>query len=159
MAERRSGAGGVPRWSPVRMVGTAVGALFLLIGVFGFFPDATTRYDALQLVGFDSGAKLLGVFPVSVLFNVVNILFGLAGLAMSRTVVGARMYLVGGGAIYLALWVYGRSADESRPTFLPRGDADDWLHVGLGSAMVLLGLVVARGRAPRLEGAGTRAGE
>ena len=37
-----------------------------------------------------SEAKLLGIFQVSVLHNIVHILFGIAGLAMAKRVDSAR---------------------------------------------------------------------
>jgi hypothetical protein len=138
---------GVPRRSPVRSAATAVGAILLLIGVLGFVPAATTHGDQLQLAGYESGAKLFGVFQVSVLHNVVHVLFGLAGLAMSRTVLGARTFLLGGGAIYLAVWLYGTSIGHRGGASVPPNSAADWLHLGLGVAMIVLGLTAPRGRA------------
>jgi hypothetical protein len=54
-----------------------------------------------------SDAKLLGVFQVSVLHNIVHLLFDVAGLALARTPAGSATYLIGGGIIYLVLWIYG----------------------------------------------------
>jgi hypothetical protein len=81
------------------------------------------------------------VFHVSVLHNLVHLLFGVAGLALARTPGGARAYLVGGGAVYLVLWLYGLLVDDgSAADFVPLNAADDWLHLGLGLGMVALGL-------------------
>ena len=41
------------------------GATFLLVGILGFIPGITTNYDDLAFAGSDSGAKLLGLFQVS----------------------------------------------------------------------------------------------
>ncbi len=68
-------------------------------------PGITTHYDQLALAGHHSQAALLGVFNVSVLHNLVHLLFGVAGIALARTVTAARAYLIGGGAIYLVLFV------------------------------------------------------
>jgi predicted transporter len=82
---------------------------------------------------------------VSVLHNVVHLLFGVAGIAMSRTNAAARSYLVGGGVIYLVLWVYGLVIDQSSSAnFVPVNTADNWLHFLLGVAMIGLGVVLAR---------------
>ncbi|WP_156753573.1 DUF4383 domain-containing protein [Actinokineospora pegani] len=132
---------------PGQLVATIVGVVFLLVGILGFVPGITSNYDQLQFAGHGSGALLLGLFEVSILHNLVHILFGLAGLALARTVAGARSYLIGGGVIYLLLWVYGLFIDhDSAANFLPLNHADNWLHLGLGVGMIALGLLVA---APR----------
>jgi hypothetical protein len=69
----------------------------------------------------------------------------LAGLAMARTVSGARGYLIGGGAIYLVLWLYGLVVgQDTAANFVPLNSADDWLHLGLGVGMIALGLITGR---------------
>ncbi|MDQ3423216.1 MAG: DUF4383 domain-containing protein [Actinomycetota bacterium] len=123
----------------------AVAVAFLLIGVLGFVPGVTSDYGAMEFAGHESGALLLGLFQVSILHNIVHLLYGVAGLAMGRTADGARAYLVGGGIIYLVLWIYGLVVDEtSAANFVPLNDADDWLHLGLGAAMIALGLLLWR---------------
>ncbi|WP_067824152.1 DUF4383 domain-containing protein [Actinomadura kijaniata] len=126
----------------------AVGAVFLLVGVLGFIPGITTDYDTMTFAGHHSDAKLLGIFEVSILHNIVHLLFGAAGLALARSVSGARAYLIGGGAIYLVLWLYGLVIDKSSSAnFVPVNTADDWLHFVLGVGMIALGVLLAR-RAP-----------
>ena len=68
-------------------------------GILGFIPGITTNYDDMTFAGEDSGAELLGLFQVSVLHNIVHLLFGVAGLALARTWDGARSYLLGAGVI------------------------------------------------------------
>lgn len=141
----------------VKMAATAVGAVFLLVGVLGFVPGVTTGYDQMELAGHESGAELIGVFQVSVLHNVVHLLFGVAGLALARSAASATAYLIGGGVIYLALAVYGAVVDHgSDANFVPVNSADDWLHLGLGIGMVGLGLLGLRARPGRV-GAGSPA--
>ncbi len=125
----------------------AVGAVFLLVGILGFVPGVTTPYGDLAFAGHGSGAKLLGIFEVSVLHNIVHLLFGVAGLAMARAWDSARLFLIGGGVIYLVLFVYGLVIDlESKANFVPVNSADNWLHLVLGLGMVLLGVALARDR-------------
>lgn len=135
--------------SPLQKGAAAVGAGFLLSGILGFVPGVTTNYDDLTFAGHESGALLLDTFQVSILHNVVHLLFGVAGLAMARSWSGARTFLLGGGVIYLALWVFGLVvADETTSAnFVPLNDADNWLHLGLGAAMFLLGVVLGARRA------------
>nr|WP_245737069.1 DUF4383 domain-containing protein [Micromonospora pattaloongensis] len=127
---------------------TVVGATFLLVGILGFIPGITTNYGDMYLAGHESGAKLLGVFQVSVLHNLVHIGFGIAGLAMARRVVTARTYLIGGGAVYLVLWLYGLAVHQTSPAnFVPFNTADNWLHLFLGVGMISLGILGSRERA------------
>ncbi|MEH0973116.1 DUF4383 domain-containing protein [Micromonospora sp. CPCC 205546] len=136
--------------TPVRRAATAVAVVFLLVGVLGFVPGVTSDFGDLRFAGHDSDAKLLGLFQVSVLHNIVHLLFGVAGLVLARTTAGARGYLVGGGAIYLVLWLYGLVVDhDSGANFIPVNDADNWLHLFLGVGMIALGVLTTRGRIPR----------
>jgi hypothetical protein len=131
--------------SPVQLASAAVGAVFLLVGVLGFVPGVVTGFDRLELAGHESGAELLGVFQVSVLHNVVHLLFGVAGVAAMRTAGAARGFLIGGGVVYLLLWLYGLVVPrDSVANFVPLNAADDWLHLGLGVGMVLLGFLTGR---------------
>jgi hypothetical protein len=131
--------------SPVRTAAQVVAAVFLLVGVLGFIPGITTGYDTLQFAGHHSDAMLLGVFNVSILHNIVHLLFGAAGLALARTASGAKNYLVIGGIIYLVLWIYGLVIDKtSTANFVPLNTADDWLHFVLGVGMIALGLLLGK---------------
>jgi Domain of unknown function (DUF4383) len=134
--------------TPLQTASAVVGAVFLLVGILGFIPGVTSNYDTMTFAGHESGAELLGIFGVSILHNLVHLLFGVAGLAMARTWSGARMFLLGGGAIYLVLWLYGLLIDlGSSANFVPVNDADNWLHFVLGLAMVALGLLLGRAAA------------
>src|SRR3989337_3034523 len=95
----------------VQKAARLVGIVFLAVGVLGFIPGITTNYDTLMFAGHHSEAKLLGLFQVSILHNIVHLLFGVAGLVLARTWDGARNFLIGGGAIYLVLWIYGPIID------------------------------------------------
>jgi hypothetical protein len=140
----------------VQVAGLLVGTVFLLVGVLGFVPGITADYDMLSWAGHHSGAKLLGVFEVSALHNIVHLAFGVAGLAMARTFTGARAFLVGGGVIYLVLWLYGLVVDhDSSANFVPVNAADNWLHLALGIGMLVLG--VALGRRAAIPAAADRA--
>jgi hypothetical protein len=123
----------------------AVGALFLIIGIAGFIPGITTHYSAMSFAGHHSGALLLGIFQVSVLHNIVHLLFGIAGIAMARDPNTARLYLIGGGAIYLLFWLYGLVINQaSSANFVPFNGADDWLHFLLGIGMIGIGIATTR---------------
>jgi hypothetical protein len=123
----------------------AVGAVFLLVGILGFIPGITSDYDTMTFAGHESDAKLLGIFEVSVLHNIVHLLFGVAGLALGRQARTAKSYLLVGGAIYLVLWLYGLLIDKHDDVnFIPVNAADDWLHFVLGAGMIALGVLTTR---------------
>ena len=132
----------------VQKAAAIVGVVFLLVGVLGFIPGITTNFDDLSFAGHQSDARLFGLFQVSILHNIVHLLFGIAGLAMARTAAQARTYLVFGGAIYLVLFVYGLIVgQESAANFVTVNTADDFLHLILGIGMIGLGLALTRERA------------
>lgn len=133
--------------SPVRAAALLVGFVFLVVGIAGFIPGITSDYSALGAAGPDSKAQLLGLFQVSVLHNIVHLLFGVVGIAMARTAANARLFLIGGGVVYLVLWIYGLAVGQtSSANFVPFDTADNWLHFGLGVGMIVLGLALTRSR-------------
>jgi Domain of unknown function (DUF4383) len=126
----------------VQMLATLVAVALLLLGIIGFVPGLTTNlYEGLEFAGDDGDAEILGVFDTSVLHNLIHLLFGLVGLAMARTWSGARTFLIGGGVIYLALWLLGLLGGLD---WVPVNDADDWLHFIFGVAMIGLGYATTR---------------
>src|SRR5262245_27695450 len=124
-----------PKYMAVQGAALLVAAGFVVIGVLGFIPGAT------------SGGKLFGVFAISGLHNVLHLLTGFVGVSLARTYAASRAYFLGGGLVYLALWLHGLFMGGSA-NLLPVNDADNWLHFGLGSGMVLLGLTLAGQRDP-----------
>ena len=126
----------------VQVLALLAAAVSVIVGIIGFIPGLTTNlYDGLEFAGNDGDAEILGVFQTSVLNNLVHLLFGLVGLAMARTWSGARSFLVGGGIIYIGLWLIGLLGGLD---WLPANEADDWLHLVIGVAMIGLGLVSTR---------------
>jgi hypothetical protein len=71
---------------------------------------------------------------------------------MARTWSGGRTFLVGGGILYLGVWIYGLVVADNpdNSNFLPLNDADNWLHLGLGALMVLVGLALGRPQTAQL---------
>lgn len=132
---------------PVQVVALIYGVVFLIVGVAGFVPGLTSDVDSMEFAGHHSEAMLLGIFQVSILHNIVHLLYGLAGLLLARASRPARLYLLVGGITYLALWLYGLVIDkESAANFVPLNSADDWLHLGLGVTMVGLSFLPGRTR-------------
>ncbi len=126
----------------LRTAAGAVGAVFLLVGILGFVPGITSNYGQMEFAGHQSEAKLLGIFQVSVLHNIVHLLFGVIGLAVAKNARAAAQYLTVGGIIYLVLFVYGLLVGHnSAANFVPVNGADNILHLLLGIGMLALGLL------------------
>jgi hypothetical protein len=145
------------RRSAARTAALVFGVAFLLVGVLGFVPGITAGYADLHFAGHESGARLFGVFTVSVLHNLVHLVFGVLGLVASRGNGGSRAFLMIGGGVYVLLWVFGLAMDHDSPAnFIPVDNADDWLHLALGVAMIAAAIATtaldrARGRYPEPE--------
>ena len=135
----------IPERAPLRELAILVSLAFLAVGVAGFIPGITTHYGDLAFAGDDLGAKLLGVFQVSVLHNLVHLLYGVAGLLLTRTTAGARVFLIGAGLTYLVLALYGALIPyDSGWNFVPVDRDDNFLHLALGLGMFVLGILPER---------------
>jgi hypothetical protein len=110
----------------------AFGVIYTLIGIIGFFITGFENF-------FEHTDKTLLGFEINGMHNVVHILIGVAGLALARTLAGARSYgwLLAVG--YGAAFVYGLFATGKDWDFLSLNWADNILHL----ATVLVGLVIA----------------
>lgn len=141
MAQTGTTAGSIATgMKPMQMAATGVGIVFLLVGILGFVPGITTNLDTITFASHESDAKLLGLFQVNVLHNIVHLLFGVVGLLLARKWTTARAFLIYGGVTYLVLWAYGLVIDfDSALNFVALNTADNWLHLFLGIGMVLLG--------------------
>ncbi|AUI51296.1 protein of unknown function [Arthrobacter crystallopoietes] len=125
----------------VRNAAMGSGIVLIVLGVLGFIPGITMAYDQLAFAA-GSEAMLFNAFQISMLLNIVYIVVGAAGWAMSRTATGAKDFLLGAGALYLAMWIYGLIINlESAANFLSFNMATNWLHFIVG--VVLAGLGVA----------------
>lgn len=142
MASTHSGSG-VGTRTNIQKAALAVGIVFLLVGVLGFIPGITSDYNQLGFAGADSMAMLLGIFQVSVLHNIVHLLFGVAGVAMAKTATGAYNFLLWGGVIYAVLFIYGLIVPhDSAANFVPVNAADNILHLVLAIGMIGLALAL-----------------
>ena len=119
--------------------------VFLVVGILGFIPGITTDAPG-DFAGEESEAELLGIFSVSILHNLVHLLFGIVGLALARTWEGARTFLIGGGAVYIVLWIVGLIGGGD---WIPVNSADNWLHFVLGVVMLGAGFLLGRETAGR----------
>src|SRR3954449_5598823 len=90
-----------------RLASLVVGAVFLLVGILGFIPGITTHYGDMSFAGHMSDAKLIGIFQVSVLHNIIHLAYGVVGLLVAKRPRPAALYLLVGGIVYGVVWLYG----------------------------------------------------
>ena len=137
----RSGTGRAGKTWP-ELLALAFGAIYLLIGIIGFFITGFDNFFGNEngVPAHHEGETLLG-FMINPMHNVVHILIGAAGLALGRTLAGARTYgwLLAIG--YGAAFVYGLIAIGEEWDFLNLNAADNVLHI----ATAIVGLVIALG--------------
>ena len=137
----RSGTGRAGKTWP-ELLALAFGAIYLLIGIVGFFITGFDNFFGNEAAPgvHHADENLLG-FMINPAHNVVHILIGAAGLALSRTLAGARTYgwllAVGYGAAFL----YGLFAVGEDWDFLNLNGADNVLHI----LTAIVGLVIALG--------------
>ena len=110
------------------------GAVYLLVGIIGFFWTGFSHFATRN--GHD---MILGIFMVNPLHNIAHILVGVAGLALGRTLAGARTYGWALAVLYAALFVYGLIAVGKSWDFLSINGADNGLHI----VTAIVGLVIA----------------
>ena len=146
----RSGTGRAGKTWP-ELLALAFGAIYLLIGIIGFFITGFDNFFGNEVAPgvHHADENLLG-FMINPAHNVVHILIGAVGLALSRTLAGARTYgwLLAVG--YGAAFVYGLIAVGKDWDFLNLNAADNVLHI----LTAIVGLVIALG--PVRDHVGTR---
>jgi hypothetical protein len=139
----------------IQKVALIYGIVFLVVGIAGFIPGLTLQLETIQFAGHESQALLLGVFQVSILHNIVHLLYGLVGLAAATGFAASKNYLIWGGVVYAALLIYGLFLSGDHPAnFVPLNSADNWLHGALAVTMILLGVLLGR-RNDRVAGSAT----
>jgi hypothetical protein len=112
------------------------GVVFLLVGLLGLFLDGGTGMESHP----DRAPRLLGLFPVNLLHNLVHLGFGVWGLLAARTHSAARGYHRAGAVIYLVLVVLA-FIDPTTFGLVPIGGNDIWLHAVLAAGLGYFGFV------------------
>ncbi|MDQ6752874.1 MAG: DUF4383 domain-containing protein [Actinomycetota bacterium] len=120
------------RTSPNKLIATIFGAVYLLVGVLGFFVTSGIGFFATQ------GSNLI-VFAVNPLHNVIHLLIGAALLAGGlKSVPAAKSVNTTVGAVYLLVGLVGLFLLNSSLNIIALNGADNVLH--LASAVLLLGV-------------------
>jgi len=115
------------------------GIVFIAIGIAGFVPSLVYAPEDGDMGGH---GMLLGLFAVNTVHNVVHLLFGLWGIAASRSASGAVSYARGVAIIYAVLAVAGLiPATAEGFGYVPLYGKDVWLHAGLALVGAYFGWV------------------
>lgn len=109
-----------------RLAVAVIAAVFLLAGVLGLAEGSafTGNLNAVAHLG-----------------------FGLAGLAVVRSVRGSRRFLIGGGVLYV-LWHYGAVTVLTSGSAGALDSTNDWLNLWLAASMIALACIVGERPAP-----------
>jgi Domain of unknown function (DUF4383) len=129
--------------SPARLYATLVGAALVVIGIIGFF------YEASFAVGDEIQAdEEFGFLSINGWENAIHIVAGLIGLAAAGTNASARLYSLGFGAIYVVLAIWGW-IDETILEIIPVNDEANVVHLILGITGIAAGLATPAEDRPR----------
>lgn len=111
------------------------GLVFLGAGAAGFIPGLVER----SAEGVAHG-RLLGLFPVNTLHNLVHIAFGVWGLAAYRSLSGARFYARAVAVVYAIFVVMGLIPGlDTAFGLVPLYGHDIWLHALLAAGAAYFG--------------------
>lgn len=91
-----------------RYYALVMGIVFLAIGILGFVPGLLTEPVAESPLAVEAGhGRLLGLFPVNVIHNIVHLLFGVWGVVVWKNFTGSRNFARSVAIIYAVLAVMG----------------------------------------------------
>lgn len=118
------------RKSPNRFLATVFGAVYLLVGILGFFTTAGIDFFATE------GNNLI-IFEVNPLHNIIHLAIGAALLlAGLNSVAASKAVNTAVGAVYLFVGVLGLFLLDSSLNIIALNGAGNVLH--LASAVLLL---------------------
>ncbi|GAC1427446.1 MAG: DUF4383 domain-containing protein [Actinomycetota bacterium] len=118
-----------------KLFARAFGAIYIIIGAVGF---SITNHVAFSG---PHGRKLLGLFEVNPLHNIVHILIGAALVAASfGTVKAARGMNLTIGVAYFATFLLGLAMVGKSWDFLALNQADNLLHIATATVALVVAL-------------------
>ncbi len=120
------------RTSPNRLIATIFGAVYLLVGILGFFVTSGVGFFATE------GQNLI-IFAVNPLHNIIHLAIGAALLIAGLTSIpAAKGVNTTVGGVYLLVGIVGLFLLGSSLNIIALNGADNVLH--LASAVLLLGV-------------------
>lgn len=120
------------------------GVVFVVIGILGFIPGVTTAphvHDPNLSIEASYG-RLLGIFPVNVLHNLVHLALGVWALSVYKNYANAKNYCKISSVIYGVLAVAGLIPGlNTMFGLVPIHSHDVWLHAVLALGLGYYGFV------------------
>lgn len=121
--------------TPAQLFAYVVGAVLVLVGLVGFIADSSFNTGSSI-----DGDKLLGIFEVNGIHNLVHIASGLLLLAVAPKRATAKVGVIAFGIVYGVVTLIGLIDGETVLGLLPVNPADNVLHVALTVAALGAGL-------------------
>jgi hypothetical protein len=131
---------GRPARTPAQTFGLIFGAVYVLVGILGFFV-------ADSFTGGQASDKLI-LFPVNHMHNIVHLAIGAALLFGSTRPDLARTINLVVGVVYALVAVLGFMGVVTPELINDRGVADDFLHLGTAILAIYFGTAGAAAPAP-----------
>ena len=111
------------------------GAIYLAVGIIGFLPFLGGSVTM-------TNSKLLGLFNINLLHNLVHVVIGIAGLAAVTSLPNARRFCQVVGVILLLLGVIGAVLPNPLG-LLYIGELDVPLHLVTGAVLAYFGFAAS----------------
>lgn len=129
----------------IRGFALVFGIIYLVVGVLGFVPGLVQPAQHAGTLAVEAyHGRLLGLFPINLLHNVVHLLIGAWGILASRTLPAARLYGRGLTIFYGLLAVLGLfPATNTLFGLVPIHGNDVWLHAGSALVAAYFGFLAA----------------
>ena len=112
----------------IKKLAIVFGVVFVAIGVLGFIPGVTT-----------ADGKLLGIFQVSTLHNIIHLLSGIAALIAASEAAYSRLYFRVFGVVYALVAIIGWLQGNTVLGLIDVNLADNILHTVLAIAISAIG--------------------
>jgi hypothetical protein len=117
------------------------GVIYLLVGVMGFFVTGTSME-----AGHHEAPRLLGLFPLNLMHNIVHLAIGAWGVASYRSYNGSVAYARGLAVLYGLLAIMGILPEPFNTMFglTPLFSHNIWLHAGTAAIAAYFGWMATR---------------
>lgn len=107
------------------------GIAYALIGILGFIPGLVTVPEMpADMVGDMSHGRLLGLFPVNAIHNLVHLAVGIWGIVAAKSFSASVLYARANAIIFALLMILGLiPATNTLFGLVPLYGNDIWLHL------------------------------